>query len=445
MNKRLPVLLAAIVASGVVFLDSSVVTLALPKIALDLHAGFAGMQWVVDGYLLSLSALILIGGSLGDIIGHKKVFLIGAAAFGVSSLLCGIAPSLSFLIAARILQGAAGALLVPQSLALINTNFPKEERGKAIGTWAGWSGISTAIAPLVGGYLLDTASWRWIFFINLPLLAVCLWLGIVGIREVRPRQTRRIDVGGALLAITALGSLTYGLIEGSARSWPPLAITALIAGSILGITFVWYEYRQRDPMVQLGLFRTRNFTGTNIMTFGMYGALGGVFLVLVVYLQTTLHYSSIKAGLSILPITILLLAFSRRAGALSSKFGPRLLLTAGPLIAALGIITWVRLAPGVSYITGVLPGVLLFGAGLTLLVAPLTTTVLGSVKETDSGIASGINNAVSRLGGLFVVALLGLFGAAQVFRFGIILCAALAAAAGIISYVVIRDPSPAKS
>jgi len=440
MHKRLLVLVAAILASGIVFLDGSVVTLALPKIAHDLHASFSGMPWVADSYLVSLSALILIGGSLGDIIGHKKIFIAGAAGFGMCSVLCGFAPSLSLLIAARMLQGAAGATLIPQSLALIDTHFPVAARSKAIGAWAAWSGAATAIAPLVGGYLLDSDGWRWIFFINIPLSIACVWLGMIGIHEAEHRLTRHLDIGGATLAVLTLGGITFGLIEGPAHAWPLRAVVALSIGAVSGMAFLYQELHHRDPMVRLALFKSRNFSGANLMTLAMYGALGGVMFSVIVYLQTVLRYSSIRAGLTLLPVTVMMLLFSRRIGVLAANFGARPLLTLGPLCAAIGILSWLRLTHDHSYATGVLPGVLLFGMGLVLIVTPLTATVLGSVAESDAGIASGINNAISRLGGLIVVALLGLFGAAESFQFGMVMCAGLAVTAAVVSLVTIRNP-----
>jgi EmrB/QacA subfamily drug resistance transporter len=433
-------LLATIIGSGVVFLDGTVVNLALPKIADNLHAGFSSLQWIADGYLLSLSALILLGGSLGDIFGRKKVYLFGLAGFGLTSLLCGLAPNTAFLIGLRILQGVFGALLVPGALAIINTNFPKEERSAAIGQWAAWSGAFTAIGPLVGGYLIDTASWRWIFFINVPLIAVCGYLASMSIEESRDKRVRRVDAGGAVLAGLALAGITYGLIEGPVNKWAVGSMVPLLLGFVLALVFVIYESRNKDPMVRLSLFGSRNFTGSNLMTFAMYGALSGFMFSLVIYLQTKMHYSSVKAGLSLIPVTIMLLLFSSRVGKLSYRLGPRLFMTIGPLIAAAGMFLLANFKPGDSYLTFLLPCVLLFGIGLVLLVAPLTTTVMASVNESSSGIASGINNAVSRIAGLVVIALLGLAGTGNTFRFGIFLSAALAASAGVISLLLVQNP-----
>lgn len=437
-------LLATIIGSGIVILDSTVVNLALPKIATGLHASFADLQWIVDGYLLSLSALILLGGSLGDIFGRKKMYLFGLLGFGLSSLLCGSAPNATILIITRLLQGIFGALLVPGGLAIINTNFPADRRGAAIGSWSAWSAVFAALGPLLGGYILDIASWRWIFLINVPLVLVCYVLGQVSIKESRDKRVRKVDISGAVLAAMALSGLTYGLIEGPAQHWRSAALIPLFAGVLLSIYFVYFEKRHKDPMVPLTLFGSRNFTGSNLMTFMMYGALGGFLFALVIYLQTRLHYTSIDAGLSLLPLTVFLLLFSKRVGGLSARLGPKWFMTLGPLLAGVGILSLLGLKPGSTYITSVLPGVLLFAAGMALLVAPLTTTVMTSVSDTSSGIASGINNAVSRVAGLIVVAVLGLEGPGQFYKFAILLCGIMALLSGLISFLVIQNPHARK-
>lgn len=438
-SKKTQALIATIIGSGIVFLDGSIVNLALPHIATSLHAHFSDLQWIMDGYLLSLSSLILLGGSLGDIFGRKKIYLMGLAGFGTVSLLCGLAPNINFLIGLRVLQGVFGALLVPGGLAIINTNFERAERGAAIGKWSAWSGILTAIGPLFGGYVIDVASWRWIFFINVPLIIVCGILAQKGVEESRDQRVRHVDIQGASLAALALAGITYGLIEGPTNHWQAGSIIPAVLGAILAGVFLLHQSRTKDPMVHLSLFSSRNFSGSNIMTFAMYGALAGFMFSLVIYLQTKMGYSPILAGASLLPVSILLLLFSSRVGALSSKYGPRYFMTAGPLLAALGMFLLLDYRPGRSYLWFMLPRVILFGLGLVLLVAPLTTTVMTSVEESSSGIASGINNAVSRIAGLVVIAVLGLFGAGHVFRFSIILCASLAALAGIISWLIIQN------
>lgn len=441
MNSRQrAVLVATILGSSIAFLDGSIVNLALPKIAEGLGASFSQLQWIIDGYVLTMASLILLSGSLSDIFGRKKLFLIGVGGFGVASVLCGIANSTDLLIGARLLQGIFSALLVPQSLAILMTNFTGKANSKAIGTWTAWSGISTAIAPLIGGYLLDISSWRWIFFLNVPLVLVCLWLGLRSIHEApQPVRTRRIDWGGTLLAVVMLAGLTYGLIEGPASHWNGVSITTLVAGIILIPLYVWFESRQKDPMLQLSLFKSRNFAGANMMTFAMYGALSGFVLTLSLYLQNTMGYSSIKAGLAMIPITILMLLFSSRVGVLAHKHGPRLFMTIGPLITAVGIISLLGVQPGDSYITAILPGILGFSIGLALTVAPLTHTVMNAASSSSSGIASAVNNAMSRLGGLIVVALLGFFGTTHTYVVGIVLCTFAAALAGGISFVTIRN------
>jgi len=439
MSKRTLALVATIIGSGVVFLDGTIVNLALPKISEGLHARFSDLQWIADGYLLSLSSLILLGGSLGDILGRKRMYLTGLIGFGTVSLLCGLSPSVGFLIAFRILQGVFGALLVPGGLAIINTNFPREERGAAIGRWSAWSGILAAIGPLVGGYIIDAISWRWIFFINIPLIIVCGLLAKANVEESKDSRPRRVDAKGAGLAALALAGVTYGLIEGPADKWHTRPMASLIIGLLIAGIFLWHESRSKDPMMELSLFRSRNFSGSNAMTFAMYGALSGFMFALVIYMQTKLGYSAIKAGASLLPVSLMLLFFSSRVGGLSSRFGPRYFLTTGPLLAALGMFLLVSYKPGDSYLWFLLPRVLLFAIGLVLLVAPLTTTVMTSVEDSSSGIASGVNNAVSRIAGLVVIALLGLAGTGNVYRFSMVLCAVFAAAAGIISFITIQN------
>lgn len=430
---------AVIIGSGVVFLDGSVVNLALPKMAHLLNTGFSGQQWIVDGYLLTLSALILLGGSLGDILGRKKVYLWGVVGFGVASLLCAIAPTIEMLIGARIIQGVFGALMIPGALALIDTNFSAAARGKAIGMWTAATSAIIAAGPLVGGYLIDAVSWQMIFLINVPLLIAVVWLGLPAIKESKTAVRRTIDWWGAGLAVVALGGVAYGLIEGPVTHWGLPSLVALVGGAVAAGVFVWCEHARKDPMLPLRLFRSRNFTGVNITTFAMYGALGGFFFILTIYLQTTLGYESMQAGLATLPVSVMLIFLSGRVGALAGKLGPRWFMTAGPILAGLGILLLLPLHAGSDYIWNVLPGILLFGLGLATTVAPLTTTVLASVKEDDSGIASAVNNAVSRVSGLIIVALLGLYGAGQSYQFAVILCGSLAILAGIMSALLVRN------
>jgi EmrB/QacA subfamily drug resistance transporter len=439
-SKHRLALLATIFGSGIVFLDGTIVNLALPSISKDLGASFSQLQWIADGYLLSLSSLILLGGSLGDILGRKRVFLWGLYGFGLFSLLCGLSQSSESLIIFRVLQGIFGALLVPGSLAIINTNFPQEYRGRAIGLWSAWAGAFTALGPLVGGYLIDAASWRYIFFINIPLILFCIVLTHLGVKETKDVGRRHIDLSGAFFAALALVCITYGLIEGPVDHWRLGSVLPLFLGLIFAIIFHIIEKDKRDPMVPFSLFKSRNFSGSNFMTFAMYGALSGFMFALLIYLQTKMHYSAIKAGVVMLPVTVLMLSLSGKMGALSFKYGPRRFMTIGPLLAGIGILSLINLQPGDSYFAYLLPRVMVFGLGLVTTVAPLTTTVMSSVPKEDSGIASAINNAVSRVAGLIVIALLGLLGAEHVFKFSMALCGVLAILAGIISYITIQNP-----
>jgi EmrB/QacA subfamily drug resistance transporter len=444
MNRKFWTLLVTIIGSGIVLLDGSVTNLALPALSQELGASFSQLQWVVDGYLLSLSALILLGGSLGDIFGRRRMYVIGLIGFGVTSVLCGLAPNAELLIAARVLQGVFGALVVPGGLAIINTNFAASERGKAIGIWSAWSGVAAAVAPLLGGVLIDALSWRWIFFINAPFVVACVYLALKHVDESALENGRRVDYQGAALAVGFLAAITFGLIEGPVRSWDMLSVGALFVGAILFILFIVVEFRKRDPMVDLKLFKSRNFTGANIMTFAMYGALSGFFFALVIYLQNTLQFSSTMAGLSLLPVSILLLLFAGKVGELVGIYGARIFMTAGPILCAIAMLLMLTLAPGANFWLHVLPPITLFGCGMVLLVAPLTVTVMNAVHDKQSGIASGINNAVSRAAGLIVIALLGLFGASS-YHASVLLCAGLAFGAGIVSFLTIRDHALKKS
>ena len=391
------VLIGTVLGSGIVSLDATVVNVALPRLAEDLGADFAGMQWVVNGYTLTLASLILVGGALGDRMGRRRVFGIGVVWFAVASLLCGIAPNVTMLVVARMLQGVGGALLTPGSLAIIQASFHPEDRARAIGAWSGFGGVTTAIGPFVGGYLVDAFSWRWIFLLNLPLSVLVLWVTAKHVPESKaPPTDAALDWRGAALGALGLAGTTWGLIE---QSWP-IGLTGLL----LLIAFVVVEARQRAPMLPLSIFRSRQFSATNLTTFFVYAGLAMVFFMLGLVLQLALGYSPVEAGAATFPLTAIMLVFSARAGELAQRIGPRWPMTIGPLLIACGLVLMVRIEPGRSYVEVVLPAVLVFASGLALTVAPLTATVLASADAQHSGVASGVNNAVARVGGLLAVA-----------------------------------------
>ena len=391
------VLLATVLGSGIVSLDATVVNVALPRLGRDLDADFAGLQWVLNGYTLSLASLILVGGALGDRFGRRRLFVIGVVWFALASLVCGIAPNVTTLVAARMLQGIGGALLTPGSLAIIQASFHPDDRARAIGAWSGLGGITSAIGPFLGGYLVEAASWRWIFLLNLPLSAFVLFAAVRHVPESKaPATDGRLDGLGALLGALGLAGTTWGLIE---RSW----VIGIIG--IAGLAaFVIAEARQRHPMLPLAIFRSRQFSATNVTTLFVYAGISMVFFMLALVLQDALGYSPIEAGAASFPITLIMLAFSARAGALAQRIGPRWPMTIGPFVIAAGLLLMTRVSPGQSYAGAVLPAVLVFAAGLALTVAPLTATALASADERHSGVASGVNNAVARVGGLLAVA-----------------------------------------
>jgi EmrB/QacA subfamily drug resistance transporter len=433
---------AMVLASGMAFLDGSIVSLALPDIDRDLDAGLVGLQWTVNGYMLSLAALILVAGSLGDRLGRRLVFNVGVVWFGAASLLCAVAPSIEVLVAARALQGIGGALLTPGSLAIISASIDKADRGRAIGIWAGLAGVAAAVGPLLGGWLVDQAGWRSIFWINLPLVIAIIVISLRHVPESKGDQGR-IDFLGAALTVAGLAPLTYGLVAGD---WVPT-----VAGLVLLVVFVVHQRRAPHALVPLALFADRVFTALNVCTFAIYGALSGGMFLLVLQLQYVTGYSPLEAGLATLPPTILMLLFSGRAGALGARIGPRLPMTFGPLIAAASMLLYLRVDGDANLVEVLLPG-FVFGVGLTLLVAPLTTSVLASAPADQAGIASGINNAVARTAGLLAVAaippLAGIAGAdfasPEVFspgyRAGMMICAGMLAAAGVFAAAMIQKP-----
>jgi EmrB/QacA subfamily drug resistance transporter len=405
------VLLAAILASGMAFLDGTIVNVALPHIGADLDADVAGLQWTVNGYLLTLAAFVLLGGALGDRFGRKKIFLLGVLWFTVASVLCGIAPNIEFLIGARFLQGAGSALLTPGSLALIQASFHPDDRGRAIGMWSGLAGVSTALGPFLGGWLIDSFSWRWAFLINVPLALIAVLATLKWVPESRdPGMAKHFDALGAVLCAVGLGGITYALIEAPARGYGSVAVIgAAIVGVVAAVAFVLVERRLGDAaMVPPSLFRSRTFTVLNIYTLAVYAALSGQGFFFAVQLQNVAGYSALATGVATLPFTILMLLLSARSGALAARIGPRIQLTVGPILAAVGLLLLRGVGADANYLTDVLPGVLLFALGLTTLVAPLTAAVLGAVDDSHAGLASGVNNAAARAGALLAIAALPL-------------------------------------
>jgi EmrB/QacA subfamily drug resistance transporter len=443
-------LFAAILGSAMVFVDMTVVNVALPAIQHDLGGGLAAQQWVVDAYLLTLGSLILVGGSLGDIFGETRVFALGVACFGVASALCAAAPGPTALIVFRGVQGIAGALLTPASLALITTMFSGADRGAAIGTWTAWSGISTVIGPLLGGWLIGVWSWRVIFLLNVPVALLTLAIVLAALPlGGRTRDRLRIDLPGAALCVAGLGSLVFGFIEQPRLGWSDPAVPGTVAGgAALLAAFVVYEARTSEPMLPLRLFALRNFSVTNLETLAVYGGLSAWSFFLTLFLQQLAGYSPFRAGLASLPVTIALFLFSRAAGRFSARHGPRAFMAAGPALAGVSVLALARLPSHFGYWTELLPPLVGFALGLSLTVAPLTTTVLNDAGPTDAGIASGVNNAVARVAGLVAIAALGIVASgadnrlsAHGFHVAMLATAALLVAGGLIGAAGIRNPS----
>jgi EmrB/QacA subfamily drug resistance transporter len=444
-------LTVAVAGSGMAFLDGTVVNVALPDIGRDFNASTSSLQWILNGYLLTLASLILLGGSLGDRFGRRRVFVLGVGLFTAASLLCAISPSVEFLIGARMLQGVGGALLTPGSLAIIEASFRPADRARAIGAWSGLGGVATAFGPLLGGWLIGAISWRAIFVINLPIGIFVAWAATEHVPESRdPMAAERIDYRGAILAALGLAGTTYALIEASGGA-SATVLVAGIGGVIALVAFFFAERRSPMPMLPLEIFRSRQFSAANGVTFVVYAALGGFFFLLVAFLQVSMGYTPIEAGAASLPVTLLMLLFSARSGALAQRIGPRLPLTLGPLIIAAGLLMLMLVDPGDSYLTSILPAIVVFGAGLTLVVAPVTATVLAAADANHSGIASGVNNAVARVGGLLAVAVLplavGLTGDSfydpakmtDGFHMAMVICAVLSALGGALAWVTISS------
>jgi EmrB/QacA subfamily drug resistance transporter len=447
-------LVAAILGSGVAAIDGTIVNVALPAIQDDLGGGLQAQQWISNAYLLTLGSLILIGGSLGDIYGRRRVFTLGVGGFGLLSLACAAAPTVETLIAARALQGTAGALLTPSSLAIIAAAFSERERGAAIGSWTAWGGIAVIVGPLAGGLIVDHVSWRWIFAINVPLVLVTLVLVRAAVPDV-PTVSRRVDVLGAGLCALGLAGIVFALIEQPRFGWGSAATVGSLAGGLAAFAaFVAYERRASHPMLRLDLFAGRNFSVANVQTFTMYAGLAVLFFFLFIFLQQVAGYSALRAGLTTIPSTVIMFVLSRRMGALADRFGPRLFLSAGPLTAAAGILLLLRAGLETSYVSELLPALVLFSLGLSMTVAPLTATVLADADESDAGIASAINNAIARVAGLIGISAIGAIVAARLtggtfardhasvdaFREAIVLCAALVASGGVIGAVGLVNP-----
>jgi EmrB/QacA subfamily drug resistance transporter len=443
------VIAASVLGSGMTLLDGTVVNVALRTIGEDLDASLAQLQWISNGYLLSLSSLILLGGSLGDRFGRRRIFVVGTVVFALASVLCGLAPGPQLLIAARVVQGVGGALLMPGSLAMIQGAFVVEDRGRAIGAWSGLGGIASAVGPFIGGALVEYASWRWIFLINVPLAVVTVVIATRLVPETSdPDASPHFDVAGATLGTLALAGATYSLIE-----WGSLAAAvAAVVGVVGALGFLLVESHSRYPMLPLGLFRDRTFSAANAMTLVVYAALGAVTFFVVLQLQTVAGYGALEAGIAMLPITFCMLFLASWFGELGTRIGPRIPMTVGPLVMAAGTLLLTGIDADSSYVTGVLPGVTVFGLGLAVRVAPLTSTVLAAAPDDRAGIASGVNNAIARAGSLLAIAALptvvGLAGGQYAdpavfdtaYDEAMLICAALLALGGLTSWLLIRNP-----
>ncbi|GGN75189.1 MFS transporter [Streptomyces albiflavescens] len=447
------ILLTTVLGSGMAMLDSTVVNVALPTIGRDLDASLAALQWTVNAYMVTLAGLILLGGSLGDRFGRRKVFVLGVVWFAAASLLCGLAPNVGVLIAARALQGIGGALLTPGSLALIQASFHPDDRARAVGLWSGFGGVGAAVGPFLGGWLVDGPGWRWVFLLNIPVALVCAPVALRHVPESSDERAHRgFDVLGAALGALALALVTYALIE--ARSGSVVVAVTAVAGVAAGVAFVVVERRRPDPMMPLDIFASRQFTAVNLVTLCVYAAFGGYFFLTALQLQVVVGYSALEAGTALLPTTVLMLLFSARSGELAQRIGPRIPLTVGPLLCATGLLLMLRVGKGASYVVDVLPALLVMGLGMVVLVAPLTATVLASVETARAGLASGINNAAARAAGLLAVAALPLlagmgpeayrsadaFNAA--FRRAMPLCAGVLVIGAALAFATVRRPAP---
>ncbi|MBV8985209.1 MAG: DHA2 family efflux MFS transporter permease subunit [Acidimicrobiia bacterium] len=438
------------------FLDSTVVNIALPRIGIDLGIGLSGLQWTVNAYTLTLSGFLLLGGSLGDRYGRKRLFLIGVVWFAVASLLCAVAPSGTALISARAIQGIGAALLTPGSLAILEASFRPEDRGAAIGAWSGLGGVATAIGPFLGGWLVDAASWRWIFVINIPFAVAVVWITVAHVPETKDEaMPPGIDVSGAVLGALGLAGVIYALTEAGNKGWgAPIVVVTGLVGIVALASFLAVEARSPHPMLPLGIFRSRQFTAANAVTFVVYGALGGALFLLPLELQRAGGFSPLEAGVALFPLTIVMLLLSARAGRLAQRIGPRVPMSLGPIVAGTGLVLFARIGVNADYWTDVLPGVLVFALGLSLTVAPLTATVLDAAPDEEAGVASAVNSEVARVAGLIAVAALpiavGITTATYAhpaeltdgFHTAMVVCGLLAIGGGVLSWLTIRNPEP---
>ena len=450
------VIAASVLGSGIAAIDATVVGVALPAIGRDFHVGVSDLQWVVSGYFLTLASFLLLSGSLSDRFGRRRLFCIGVVVFAVSSAACGLAPSAGFLIAMRVVQGVGGALLVPGSLALLEASFAPDDRGQAIGAWAGLGAVATAAGPLLGGYLISAASWRWIFFINLPVAVVVLFVTLRHVPEsTDPDAARDIDVSGAISAVVGLGAVAFALIEGPELGWSSVGVIGALVLAIGALAaFAVVELRSRHPMLPLAMFRVRQFSATNAITFLLYASVGGAFFLVPVQLQIGLGYSPLAAGAALLPVTVIELLFSARSGRLATKIGPRTQLIAGPFIFAVSLLLLTRVTGHQSYLGAVLPAVTLMGIGVATFVAPLTATVMASAGPQRAGLASAINNDVARIGSLLAVSVLpaiaGITGTTYLhpaqlsagFQTAMIVAAIGCAIGGIVAILTVTNPAP---
>jgi EmrB/QacA subfamily drug resistance transporter len=445
---------ATVLGSGMAAIDATVIGIALPTIGRDFHASLGTLQWVVTGYTLTLSSLLLLGGSLGDRYGRKRIFVIGVAWFALASAACALSSGSAQLIVTRVLQGIGGALLTPGSLAILEASFSPKDRSEAIGAWSGLGGVATAAGPLLGGYLITAASWRWIFLINVPIGALVLLLSARHLPESRDStMTGRIDVVGAVLATTSLAAIAYALIEGPSLGWASTPVDlALVVGVLGTASFGVVEHRSSAPMLPLELFRNQQFAVTNAVTFVVYAGLGGVLFLLPVVLQVVDHYSPLASGVALLPITVVMLALSARSGRMASAIGPRVQMSVGPIVVGLGLALLARSPDNSSYVAAVLPAVLVIALGLATTVAPLTATALNAVSESHAGLASAVNNDVARIGALIAVAVLPALGGitglsylhphalAHGFQRAVLIAGAWCVLGGVLAAVGIRNP-----